>query len=318
MHRSLSIFNSRILIPIVAISLLLTVPSYFYREVVSANSFWMIKEHDYKSFGHKAKILILGNSHLMHLFEEVDKPQVFNHSVPSLNYLQTYYLLKYLIEKTDHSFDTIVLPLSLESFARSAHASKGYLFFWSRYFDYVDLTISDSRGSEFHWYEYIEGAFFPYIGHWHKIKQFFCGKDVHLKELADEKRVRVFSQMPQSKQQELLNRRFKTLFAKNQIIVPETIEYLERIIALCDQQKIKIIFVRAPVTTRLLAKVSHELNIEAYNKLARSVLLKHPQIQYFDYQYLAKGHDSWFEDVDHLNAYGAAQITRILIQDLKI
>lgn len=318
-HRSLYISNSRILIPILVICFVLFVPSYIYREIISANSFSIVAERGYYKGGHKAKRIFVGNSHLMYLLDKVDQSEIYNYSLPAMEYIQIYYLLKYLIEETDHSFDTVILPLSIESFVKSTYEHKFNSFFWSRYIDYMELARIENR-YQFYFMQYIKDRFFPYLGQWDTIKKFMTGNDIHVHHRvgAIAKLGKTFDGRFPHRQREILEERLKALFPQNEIINPIILQYFYRSLDLCHQHGVKVILLKPPITFAFVFKIARDLDLQAYNKQIPLILERYPDIRYLDYQYLSREHDDLFSDADHLNIDGITEVNKLLIRDLKI
>ncbi len=303
-------------VKLILILCFLFIPNFIYREVISSKSDLMIRERNYKKHGREASVLILGNSHLMRLFSEDQTNEVCNFATPGQDYVQAYYLLKYLINEPGRSFNTVVLPLSVESLARSVYSDSGHAYFWGKYFDYLDLAQNSEN--KFRFYEFLQGKCFAYMGRLDKVLSYIKGKDVHEAELAFANKARKsFDQQPIERQNKMINSRFKKLFASNDLVIPELEKYFYRTIDLCKQHQIKVVLVRVPITDRLNQKVNNELNVAEFNQAVKRIEEKYPNIPYLNYQSLAAGHDFWFRDADHLNPYGAQQLTKIMTPELQ-
>jgi len=100
--------------------------------------------------------------------------------------------------------------------------------------------------------------------------------------------------------------------------VTYTLNYLEKIVKLCEEQGIRLIWVTAPSFDRYLKEVGPYDEAHTY---IRELADKHG-VAYWDFnlckeEYLDLDADS-FIDVDHLNGKGAGSVTKLLAQlDMK-
>lgn len=292
------------------------IPQYFYREYISANSVHILAERGYWAHGYKSNSLILGNSHLMPLFQDQSTPGVYNYSIPSLNYIQTYYLLNHLIKKP-HEFDTILLPLGFESFARTVDGTGAYSFFWGKYLNYFELSFDAKGDFKPMIADFIQGRFFSYVGRYDQIFHFLKGQDIY--KLEHQKQLDTslfFGEFDSSKREMMLENRYGKLLRNQSLVMPEAVSYFYKLMDLCKKNNIRIIFIRMPITRVLFDKINQHSQIGEYNTLLKVIFTKYPEAKFIDYQYLAEGHDNWFRDPDHLNPHGAKQLTRILSKNI--
>ena len=112
------------------------------------------------------KYLALGNSHNCintHILENS-----FNYGSPSENFIQSYYKLKYILEKTGKKPEYVILQADLSSFGPKISDRYEYNSYWIKYIDYRELArIKDSKDMLYKW---LEGKFFSYIGNYKDVQ----------------------------------------------------------------------------------------------------------------------------------------------------
>ena len=96
--------------------------------------------------------------------------------------------------------------------------------------------------------------------------------------------------------------------------VTYTLEYIEKIVRLCEKEGIRLVFVTAPSFDRYLEAVGPYGEAHEYiQNMADGFGVPYLDFNLCRDEYLALGEDSYL-DVDHLNGKGAGQLTQLLAE----
>jgi hypothetical protein len=92
------------------------------------------------------------------------------------------------------------------------------------------------------------------------------------------------------------------------------LDYLNKIISFCNENKIELICVTAPFPKRSLEKLDYREINSFYTSYFKS-----KNIKYIDYNYKNEIFidEKDFKNIDHLNYYGAEKFSKLVIKDLK-
>jgi len=93
---------------------------------------------------------------------------------------------------------------------------------------------------------------------------------------------------------------------------PLIVEYLHKIIALCDERGVRLTLFASPLSDKFFDAIP-EFYRENFRQTCRQLP---PQVQLIDYSRVAMP-DSCFEDVNHLNAIGAKAISERFREEIK-
>jgi hypothetical protein len=263
------------------------------------------------------KYLAVGNSHNCintHILQ-----QSFNYGSPSESFIQSYYKLKYILEKTGKKPEYLILQADLSSFGPKISDRYEYNSYWIKYIDYRELArIKDSKDMLYKW---LEGKFFSYVGNY---------KDVQLSILYRIKMGKVemyhgyrahrdyhnFADEPDK--QKTAWDKANLILSKEEYFDPAIRVYFEKILQLCQDHGVKVIMVRMPMTKEFNIEEGKLVPEQKLLSEVQAITSKYPNfVRALDYHDLFEDHPDYFFDPDHLNIKGADLFTTRLAEDLK-
>jgi hypothetical protein len=273
-------------------------------------------DRQFAEYDDTLKYLALGNSHNCintHILENS-----FNYGSPSENFIQSYYKLKYILEKSGKKPEYLILQADLSSFGPKISDRYEYNSYWIKYIDYRELArIKDSKDMLFKW---LEGKFFSYVGNYKDVQLSILYR-IKIKQIEmyrgyrPHRDYRNFADEP-DKQKTAWNKA-NLILSKDEYFDPAIRVYFEKILKLCQDHGVKVIMVRMPMT--------REFNIEEGKLVPEQKLLsevqaitsKYPNfVEALDYHDLFENHPEYFFDPDHLNIQGADLFSERLAKDL--
>ena len=267
------------------------------------------QDEQFKSCSDSAKYLMLGNSH-----NRVN-PEIlgnaFSYIMPKEVYAQTYYKLKYILEKTNKRPRNILLSIDPVNFSPRAENELSFDGYWRKYLDYFELVReSNDPGYLVNWFE---GNFFSYVGNYRYVLmsvQFF---NVDLQTVKNgyvpARNYRNFSKEPD---RNALGFEIATVYLSSynkKAVLGETKYYL-KILALCRQYKIHLILLRMPMTDEYLKYAGKMVDLGKLDRDIVDLTGKHcDDFQVFDYRDEFHGKPEFFFNADHINPAGATIIS---------
>jgi hypothetical protein len=273
-------------------------------------------DRQFAEYDDTLKYLALGNSHNCintHILKNC-----FNYGSPSENFIQSYYKLKYILEKTGKKPEYLILQADLSSFGPKISDRYEYNSYWIKYIDYRELArIKNSKDMLYHW---LEGKFFSYVGNYKdvqlsiyyrmKIKQIemYHGyrphRDYH--NFADE-----------PDKQKTAWDKANLILSKEVYFDPAIKVYFEKILQLCQVYGVRVIMVRMPMTKEFNEEEAKLVPADKLIAEVNAITSRYPVFAgSLDYHLLFVRHPEYFFDPDHLNIMGADLFTTQLARDL--
>ena len=273
-------------------------------------------DRQFAEYDDTLKYLAMGNSHNCintHILENC-----FNYGSPSENFIQSYYKLKYILEKTGKKPEYLILQADLSSFGPKISDRYEYNSYWIKYIDYMELArIRNSKDMLYHW---LEGKFFSYVGNYKdvqlsiyyrmKIKQIemYHGyrphRDYH--NFADEPDM-----------QKTAWDKANLILSKEEYFDPAIKVYFEKILQLCQVYGVRVIMVRMPMTKEFNEEEAKLVPADKLIAEVNAITSRYPVFAgSLDYHLLFVRHPEYFFDPDHLNIMGADLFTTQLARDL--
>jgi hypothetical protein len=261
--------------------------------------------------------LAMGNSHNCvntHILENS-----FNYGSPSESIIQSYYKLKYILEKSGKKPEYLLLQGDISSFGPKIASRYEYNFYWKKYIDYVELArIKKDRDILV---KYMEGKFFSYAGNYKDIQlsivyrikmrgiEMFRGFRPH-------RDYRNFADEPD--RQKAAWKKATLFLSGDEYFDPTIRVYFEKILQLCQEHEVKVFLLRIPMSKEFYEE---ELKIVPADKLyeeVEAIAYRYPVfIRTLDYHGLYFDHPEYFFDPDHLNVKGSDLFTTRLAEDLQ-
>jgi hypothetical protein len=263
------------------------------------------------------KYLLLGNSH-----NRVN-PEIlgngFCYITPKEVYTQTYYKLKYILEKTDKKPENILISIDPVNFSPRATNELSFDGYWKKYLDYFELARESNDYSYLTYW--LTGNFFSYAGNYRYV---FMSLQFFNADLGQIKNgyipARNYRNFAKEKNRDALGFEIATAYLSSyaKTSAPGDMKYYFRILELCRQHKIRLILLRMPLTDEYLKYARKMINIE---KLDRTILDSTRQhcsdFVVFDFRNEFHGQPGYFFNADHVNPDGAAIISRKIKEELE-
>jgi hypothetical protein len=261
--------------------------------------------------------LALGNSHNCintHILENS-----FNYGSPSENFIQSYYKLKYILEKSGKKPEYIILQADPSSFGPKISDRYEYNSYWIKYIDYVELAkVKDSKDMLFKW---LEGRFFSYVGNYKDVQLsiLYRIKFKNIEMYHGYRPHRDFRNFAnEADKQKVAFDKANLILSKDEYFDPAIRVYFEKILQLCQSYGVQVIMVRMPMTKEFNEEEAKLVPIDKLDKDLEAITSKYPVFKgTYDYHLLFIDHPEYFFDPDHLNIKGSDLFTTQLAKDLK-
>lgn len=263
------------------------------------------------------KYLMLGNSH------NRINPEIlgngFCYITPKEIYTQTYYKLKYILEKTKKRPENILLSIDPVNFSPRAESELSFDGYWRKYLNYFELAREyHDPGYLVNW---LNGNFFSYAGNYRYVlmsMQFFRA-DLH--EIKNGYiPARNYRNFAREKDREALGFEIATAYLSSfgkKSILGET-KYYCRILALCRQYRIHLILLRMPESDDYLNYAKKLVDLDQLDREILDVTRKHSSdFKVFDYRNFFRGKPEYFFNADHINPAGVMIISTKLKEALQ-
>ncbi len=294
-----------------------------------SQSYTRLTMHELYETEEPIRTLFLGSSHCFRaydpeLFTQLTGKTAFNLGSSAQNYDTSYYILREVIKK--HPLETVYLDMHYK-----------FLFVDREGRDLVQANIiSDYMRPSLNKLEFLTqtselkqftNRFLPFRRNWQRLSDLS-----YLRQVWEKKQTKAYREYePVVLEQEYYAGkgfvfsnekldaesitwwdRFTPVEEDMDSDVTYTLSYIEKIVELCRQENIRLVFVTAPSFDQYLETIGpYDL---AYNYI--EAMAKSCEVPYYDFnlckkEYLELNEDS-FLDVDHLNGEGAKKLTTLL------
>jgi hypothetical protein len=275
------------------------------------------QDEQFKTSPDTLKYLMLGNSH------NRINPEIlgngFCYITPKEVYRQTYYKLKYILEKTGKKPENILLSIDPVNFSPKAENERSFDGYWRKYLDYSGLASEhDDPAYLLNW---VTGNFFSYVGNYKYSYMSMLFFKADLKKIKygyfPARNYRNFAKEPNRGQLGyfVASAYLSSYNGKSKICGTD---YYLRILALCRQYKIHLILLRMPLTDEYLKYARKLVDLEKLDREIMDVTRKHcDDYRVFDFRNEFHGKPEYFFNADHVNPAGVQIISREIKRDLE-
>jgi hypothetical protein len=268
------------------------------------------QDKQFEKFSGPLKYLMLGNSH-NRINPEI-LGQGFCYMTPKEVYTQTYYKLKYILEKTNKRPEHVLLSIDPVNFSPRAEYDLSFDGYWRKYLDYPELV------REFHdpgyYLNWASGNFFSYVGNYKFIYMSVIFRKVDmLKIKSGYIPPRNYKNFAKETNRDALGleiaRAYLSTYSKNSTIGEA--RFYCKILSLCKQYHIHLILLRMPMTDEYLKYARKMIDIESLDRQIAILTRQHSDdFRIFDYRNAFHGRPDYFFNADHVNPVGAMIISR--------
>lgn len=274
-------------------------------------------DEQFAAYNDTLKYLSLGNSH--NCINTYILNNSFNYGSPSENYIQSYYKLKHILEKSGKKPEYVILQADISTYGPKIADRFEYNSYWIDYIDYPELAgISGDRSLLTKW---IEGRFFSYAGNYKDVQLSILYR-IKIRKLEMHNGYRPhrdYRNFSQEKDKRRLAWAKANLFLTRGSYFDPTIKaYYKKILQLCQSHGVKVLMIRYPMTREFHEE---EIRIVPERQLfseVQSIAEQYPVfVKLFDYHNLFFDHPEYFFDPDHLNIKGSDLFTRRFAEDMK-
>lgn len=275
------------------------------------------QDEQFAAYSDTLKYLMLGNSH-----NRVN-PEIlgngFCYITPKEVYKQTYYKLKYILEKTGKKPENILLSIDPVNFSPRAENDLTFDGYWRKYLDYTELAREyRDPGYLMNWFT---GTFFSYVGNYKFVYMsvLFFNADMHQIRHGyfPPRNYKNFAKEPNREAlgYEVANAYLASYTKKSSL---GESRYYCKILDLCRQYDIHLVLLRMPLTDEYLKYARKLIDLDRLDR--EIVALTRSQCNDFqvcDFRNEFQGKPEYFFNADHVNPAGAAIISKKIKEELE-
>ena len=275
------------------------------------------QDEQFQAYTGPLKYLMLGNSH--NRVSPAILGNGFCYIMPKEIYTQTYYKLKYILEKTNKRPENILLSIDPVNFSPRAETELSFDGYWRKYLNYFELA-RDYHSSDYlvNWFT---GNFFSYAGNYRYVLmsiQFFKANLNQIKNGYIP--ARNYLNFAKESNREAIGFEVATAYlssySKNSIL-GETRYYL-KILDLCKQYNIHLILLRMPMTDEYLKYARKLIDLDKLDREIIDLTRNHcDDFKVFDYRNEFHGKPEYFFNADHINPDGVTIISSKIKEELE-
>ena len=274
-------------------------------------------DEQFAAYDDTLKYLAMGNSHNCintHILNDC-----FNYGSPSENYIQSYYKLKHILEKSGKKPQYLLLQSDVSSYGKKISDRYEYNSYWIRYIDYLELArVKGDRGVLSKW---LEGKFFSYAGNYKDIQLSIVYR-IKMKNLQMYNGFRPHRDFKNFAND--LNKQ-KSAWNKAQLINtadvyfdPSIKYYFQKILDICEEYNVKVVLIRYPLTKEFNEEERKIVPADKlYTEIDRMAESCHTYWGTLDYHDIFFNNPEYFFDPDHLNVKGSDLLTEMLMKDIE-
>jgi hypothetical protein len=274
-------------------------------------------DRQFAEYDGRLSYLTMGNSH--NCINTYILENSFNYGSPGESYIQTYYKLKYILEKSGRKPSVLLLQSDISSFGPVISDRYEYNAYWIKYIDFFELArIKKNNDVMLNW---LEGHFFSYAGNYKdvklsivyriKFKNFFMHNGYRprreYKNFADE-----------PDRQKVAWDKARRVLSEEVHFDPDIKIYFEKILQLCQDHDVKVVLIRFPEAWEYFEEQAAIVPVDKLygevEELASGFGIYNGILDYHD---LFFEHPEYFFDADHLNGKGADLLSERLAADLR-
>jgi len=274
-------------------------------------------DRQFEEYQGTMKYLTLGNSHNCINTHILDSS--FNYGSPSENFIQSYYKLTHILEKTGQKPRNLILQADVSSFGPVIANRFEYNSYWIHYIDYFELArIKGDRDVIGKW---MEGKFMSYTGNYKDIQlSIFYRIKVKTLEIYNGYRPhRDYHNFANDRdRQRTAWNKAKLILSPDIYMDPSVAVYFEKILQLCQKYRINVILIRIPMSKEFYEEECRIVPVDTLYAEVEEIACRYTVYdRTLDYHDLFFDHPEYFFDPDHLNIKGADLFTEQLVKDLE-
>ncbi|MEI6884165.1 MAG: hypothetical protein WCO02_06735 [Bacteroidota bacterium] len=267
------------------------------------------QDMQFEAYTGPLEYLMLGNSH------NRINPEImgngFCYIMPKEVYAQTYYKLKFILEKTGKRPDNIFLSIDPVNFSPKAGTELTFEGYWTKYLDYAELArVYDDPAYFQYW---LTGTFFSYVGNYkyaYMSLQFFNADLSKIRNgYIPARDYRNFAKEPN---RETLAYGIATAYLSSYSKKSELgdTRYYIKLLELCRQYNIRLLLLRMPLSDDYLKFAGRMIDMGKLDGEIIELTRKHcDNFEVFDFRNEFHEKPGYFFNADHINPDGVAIVT---------
>ena len=276
----------------------------------------------------KLKHLVLGFSHTNQAINPEALENSFNFALPSANYIQIYYQMKYIFENMKMEIKNIYLSFEYLIFGIDKEKTMRNHYFWRKYVNYYEAGRKMNAVSRYLKY-WFHGTFFPYVGESAILYQYLQTSQTVIYNRKMYRGFYFFKGIKFSANNKQNQKRMSIQRAKFQYSLFHTlyyqpiIDYFYKMVELCKKHEVRLILVRTPLHEEYVNQIKKSIkNFSDHKEKLMNVIniasKKYNQFFYFDLSKEFFGKPHLFTDPNHLNYEGSLAFTKILKEKMNL
>lgn len=264
-----------------------------------------IQINTYKKI-HNAKIVLFGDSHVARSIDVSQIDSIYSLAYFGENNMMNYYKLKYCLANNFEKPRYIILPCDIITYSSGFNK-----FLTNKYFYYSLIPFSEAsclnENRLFSYYDYLKTKFIPYTEWRYALNRMDIDRLKKSNNKFSDKSI---------KEQEIDARKFiqdEILICgdKNNLYDENSLNYLQKTIRLCTDNKIKLVFVKFPLTHSILNEIKFHVDSTYILKRPSEKIINQQGIPILNFERLFINHNELFFDSHHLNLNGQMKFTEI-------
>lgn len=277
-----------------------------FPEVQKTTAFWEGKQTHYNR-------LFAGHSLSFYAIDDAIISSSFNLSVGGATNVQVYYQLKEILEDDTFKIDTIIVPfggLSFCDFKTEYYNFRSY--YWRDYLNYTEIG-KDKKEYFTYLSLQLKAKFIPYT-------EFYSKKLNQLNQPANNRVSSSGDYSALSTQQQIaaVKTRSTTWLTKRNLLDEISLKYHEKLIDLCNNKNIVLIFIKYPLTKEYATAFGNMLEKENISITPFEAALENTDnCLLLNYRDLYDDHYELFADPLHLNTKGKEAFSNFLNEELR-
>jgi len=283
----------------------------------SAYNHWMYyfrlartQDKQFEAYHDTLEYLMLGNSH-----NRVN-PNIlgrgFSYIMPKEVYSQTYYRLKYILEKSGKRPENVFISIDPVNFSPKAGSELAFEGYWTKYLDFTEMAREyNDPAYLLYWFT---GNFFSYVGNY---KYAYMSVQFFNADLGKIRNgyipARDYMNFAKEPNREALAYGIASAYlssygGKSQL---GDTRYYVKLLELCSQHHIRLLLLRMPLSDEYLKYAGKLTDIGKLDSEIMELTRKHcDNFVLFDFRNEFHGKPDYFFNADHINPEGVAIVTR--------
>ncbi len=278
---------------------------FFFASLSANRNELVLKLNAFVKLEDSPQILILGDSHAERGLDMKQMPEMFSLAYYGENNVLNYYRLKYCIE-SGKKISYVVLPCDIVTFSKGFNAYRTNKFFYYSLIPFSELKEFEQRPL-YASFEYLKAKTVPYAEWRYGLNIWSAARE--------QKGLGKFSDRSVEERKKnaahFIQTEMGCMGKRENLFYSIPMKYLEKILALCKEHKIKPVFVKYPLTREVFDEVRNHIGEDCVVDRPSERLLKAQSIPIIDLERQFESSPELFFDCHHLNKAGQARLTPV-------